>query len=324
MKKRVFITGATGFVGRHLIKALSSSEREIFGSCFPEHPEHCRIPEEVKLIHLDIRQGEELKRVIKEIRPGYVFHLAAVSNVRRSWEDRKGTMEVNLVGTFNLLEAVRSEAPQARVLFISSSDVYGVLEPTDRPLRESDEVKAVNPYAFSKASGEMLCQFYSLVKEADVVISRSFPHTGPGQSPDFVCSDWAFQLARIERGDKEPVIEVGNLEIKRDFSDVRDTVRGYISLVEKGRCGEIYNVCSGRAIPLSWILKTLADFSSKKVDIRTDPAKLRKTDIPVLYGDRTKIKKETGWEPAIPLEETLLQLLEFWRDKLDSNKVSNI
>ncbi len=324
MKPRVFITGATGFVGRHLIKVLSSSGLKVFGSCFPEHPECCLIPEEANIFHLDIRRREELKRVIKDIRPSLVFHLAAVSNVRRSWEDRTGTMEVNFMGTFNLLEAVRSEAPQARVLFVSSSDVYGVLKPIDRPLQEEDEIKVVNPYAYTKASGEMLCQFYNLVKEAEVVISRSFPHTGPGQSPDFVCSDWAFQLARIERGEKNPVIEIGNLEIRRDFSDVRDVVRAYLALMEKGRQGEVYNVCSGRAVPLDWILKTLVSFSSKTVEIKTDPGKLRKTDIPILYGDRSKIKKDTGWEPSISLEESLRQLLEYWREKLSSGKDSDI
>lgn len=316
MSLKVFISGATGFVGSHLIDLLSSPEYEIYGTSFPGKPEEEALDGKKNISYLDIRSEQEVFDTIKRTQPDWIFHLAAISNVRHSWERRRETLETNLMGTFHLFEAVRKFAPKARILFVSSSDVYGILVPTEKALKEEDSFHVVNPYAFTKVSGEILSKFYAEIENLDIIIARSFPHTGPGQSPDFVCSDWASQIAQIEKGLAKPVIEVGNISVKRDFTDVRDVVKAYALLMEKGRRGEVYNVCSGNAVPLREILDLLLSFSSQKIEVQVDSSKLRKADIPLLLGDNKKIKEETFWMPEIPLKQSLRDLLEYWRKRV--------
>jgi len=313
---KVFISGATGFVGHHLIDLLSPPEYEIYGTSFPDKPEKDDHYKGKNISYLDIKSEEKVFETIKRIQPDWIFHLAAVSNVRHSWEKKRETLETNLMGTFYLFEAVRKLLPQARILFISSSDVYGILVPAERALKEEDSFHVVNPYAFTKVSGEILSKFYAEIENLDIIIARSFPHTGPGQHPDFVCSDWAYQIAQIEKGLAEPVIEVGNLNGRRDFTDVRDVVKAYALLLEKGRRGEVYNVCSGKAVALREILDLLLSFSSLKIEVNVDSSKLRKADIPLLLGENRKVKKETSWKPEIPLKKSLSDLLEYWRKRV--------
>jgi GDP-4-dehydro-6-deoxy-D-mannose reductase len=312
-KKRIFITGATGFAGRHLMNALASSGHSVCGATYPQPPH----PDEKNIRRLDLRSERDVFEAVKSARPDWIFHLAAVSNVRQSWEKKRETMETNIMGTFFLFEAVKKFSPGARILFISSSDVYGVVPATEgaapRPLSEDDPFQLVSPYALSKFGGELMAGFYRRSEGLDVVIARPFPHTGPGQSPDFVCSDWARQIIQIERGSQEPVIRVGNTEVMRDFTDVRDTVSAYVLLLEKGKAGEVYNVCSGRGTALREILGILLSSSAKEVRVEQDPERLRKVDIPHLVGDNRKIRSETGWEPRIPLERTLADILDYWR-----------
>lgn len=309
MVPRVFITGATGFVGRHLTCLLREQGFPIAGTCFPDEPG----PDDREICRVDLRSAAHLSAVLERARPDWVFHLAAQSNVRRSWENRQETLETNVMGTSNLYEAVRRAAPSARFLFISSSDVYGILSGGERNFREDDPVQAVNPYAYSKIAGELLSRFYIQVEKLDIVTARSFPHTGPGQASDFVFSDWASQVARIEKGLAEPVIRTGNLAVRRDYSDVRDVVRAYVLLLQKGRTGEVYNICSGRTVLLEEALDKLLSLAKLRVEVRQDPSKLRKTDIPFLGGDCSKLREETGWTGGIPLERTLRDLLEHWR-----------
>ncbi|MFW6131659.1 MAG: GDP-mannose 4,6-dehydratase [Candidatus Aminicenantaceae bacterium] len=313
----VFITGATGFAGQHLVNSLLSQKHDIFGTSYPEMPEeiHGLQKEQVKenIFHMDIRKARELEDKLKDIQPDWLFHLAAVSNVGQSWEDRKNAMEVNIMGSFNLLEAVRKFTPHTRILFISSSDVYGGLSKKEKRLKETDQINIVNPYALTKANTEMMCHFYASIENLDIIIARAFPHTGPGQNSIFVCSDWALQIARIEKNLAEPVIKVGNLKAGRDFSDVRDVVKAYILLMEQGRKGETYNICSGEITELKTVLDILISYSSKDIQIQVDKEKLRKVDIQFLCGDNQKIKKETGWKPETPLKQTLFDLLEYWR-----------
>lgn len=321
MKARVLITGATGFVGRHLMGEIEAGgDVEIHGTSYPEPPG----PGQAKganIVHLDIRNRRALDDYVREVAPGRIFHLAAVSNVGASWDRRGETFDVNLAGTFNLFESVRRHAPECRVLFVSSSDVYGIVKEKDRILTEDDPAHAINPYAYTKAAGEMLARFFAEADRMDAVVVRPFPHTGPGQTEDFVCSDWARQIVRIERGDAEPRIVVGNLDVRRDFSDVRDIVRAYRLLLEKGRAGEIYNVCSGRAASLREIMgmllrQAVLPESGMTIGVEVDQAKLRKIDVPLLAGSNAKIRRETGWAPVIPLERTLGDLLSFWRAAL--------
>jgi len=307
------VTGATGFVGNHLADLLRKTEAEFFGICFPDEPEPRKYPSEFHMHKADVRSEKEIEESVKISEPDYIFHLAAVSNVGQSWQKRKETFEVNVMGTFHLLEAVRKHASKARVLFISSSDVYGLLESYPKPLTEKDPVCPVSPYGFTKMSGENLCRFYSEIEGLDIIIARSFPHTGPGQSPDFVCSDWASQIARIEKNLSPPMIKVGNIEAERDFIDVRDVVKAYFSLIKKGRRGHIYNVSSGRATSLKKILSMLLENSRVKIDVKRERSKLRKADIPVLVGDNRKIREEISWVPKVPMEKTLLDLLQYWR-----------
>jgi len=322
---KVLITGASGFVGRHLIDHLSAtagrSRIEIFGTCFPEKPEHCadlrRQSPPVRLIHVDLRSADSVAGLIETIRPDRIFHLAAISHVRTSWDKRRETLETNLMGTFYLYDAVRRFVPKAKILFISSSDVYGYLKPGERvhAFKEDERDGVVSPYAFTKAGGELLSEFHAESENLDIVVARPFPHTGPGQTADFVCSDWARQIALIEKGKLPPMIKVGNLRPCRDYSDVRDVVRAYDLLLKKGKRGEVYNVSTGEAPSLKTILRAMLSFSTRRIEVRVDPEKLRKADIPYLAGSNKKIKARTGWEPDIPLEKTLRDLLGYWRER---------
>lgn len=289
---------------------------EVFGTAFPEKPEDWFGCDAENVCFLDIRKDTDLSALMAAIQPDWVFHLAAVSNVGYSWENRKETLETNLNGTFNLFEAVRKHTPHARVLFVSSSDVYGVVSPVTEALDERDEVDPVNPYAMTKIGGEILCRFYAQIEGLDIVVARPFSHTGPGQSSDFVCSDWAFQIAQIEKKNENPRIQVGNIDIRRDFLDVRDVVKAYILLMENGEKGEVYNISSGDAVSLREILTLLLSFSAETIEVEVDPQRKRKIDIPLLMGDSQKIRKLTCWEPKIPLSQSLHDLLQYWRSRI--------
>jgi len=338
---RVFITGATGFVGRHLIALLEAGEKRkksgrglvITGTCYPERPEDCAdlrgSSPGLKLISLDLREAGAVSAAIAAARPDWIFHLAAISQVKASWDKRKETIETNILGTFNLFEAVRLEAPSARILFVSSSDVYGKQGPEKMPLRETSRTGAASPYGFTKLAGEALAGFYIRSEKLSIVIARPFTHTGPGQSPDFVCSDWARQIAAIEaagdragsgRKAKRPTLKVGNLSVRRDYTDVRDIVRAYALLIEKGKTGEAYNISSGKSPSLRVILRTLLAKSKADISVEVDPSRCRKADIPLLAGSHAKITKETGWRPRFVLETTLSDLLEEWRAKGGENR----
>ena len=316
-KIRVLITGASGFVGGHLIRALEEegpSVFDIFGTTYPDAPPASG----TKLFFLDLRSEKDVIKLVAKIQPDWIFHLAAVSNVRHSWQMRSETIETNVLGTYDLLEAVRQVAPAARMLFISSSDIYGFGPVPAEALKENAPAQIVDPYGYSKAAGEMLCSFYEKIENIDIVIARPFPHTGPGQAEDFVCSDWAHQIVHIERGDIAPTLKVGNLDVHRDFCDVRDVVKAYILLLRKGRRGEAYNICSGKAIALREILNYLVKeaAASSPVSIEVDLDKLRKTDIAEQIGSNGKITEETGWSPKIPIDQTLRDLLAYWRLRL--------
>ncbi len=337
--RRVLITGATGFAGRHLIEFLLADARRnasgprlnIIGTCYPERPEDCpkfrsAFPG-VKLIPLDLRDAGAVSAAVSSTRPDRIFHLAAISQVKASWDKRKETIETNILGTFNLFEAVRHHAPKARILFVSSSDVYGKQGSECMPLKETSRTGAASPYGFTKLSGEALAGFYVRSEKLRIVIARPFTHTGPGQSPDFVCSDWARQVAVIEssgsggRGGKKGALKVGNLSVKRDYSDVRDVVRAYALLIEKGKAGEAYNISSGKSPSLQVILGMLRAKSKARIFVKVDPGRFRKADIPLLSGSHAKITRETGWKPRFDLETTLSDLLEEWRIKVRSESL---
>jgi GDP-4-dehydro-6-deoxy-D-mannose reductase len=241
-----------------------------------------------------------------------IVHLAGQSSAAQSFKDPEGTFRANVNGTWSLLEAARAHAPAARVLVVSTSEVYGSIEPGTRAA-ETHAFVPVSPYALSKAAAEQLASAYAATHKLDVVRARPFGHTGPGQTPRFVVPAFAQQIAGIEAGGGEPVLRVGNLEVTRDVSDVRDIVEGYCALLERGRAGAVYNLCRGEGVRLTDVVGTLVALSRVKLAVEVDPARLRPADTPWLVGDPTLALEEVGWKVERPLEATLRDVLEEWR-----------
>ncbi|HET6764890.1 MAG TPA: GDP-mannose 4,6-dehydratase [Longimicrobiaceae bacterium] len=299
---RALVTGAAGFVGSYLVRSLSADGVEVFGGT-PEAAPRGR--GEVQWLTLDVTSADSLASVMERARPDVVFHLAAQASVGASLNDAAGTWEVNATGTLRLLAAVGTAA---RVLVVSSAEVYGAVPEAEQPLREARALRPCNPYAASKAAAEMLAIEASLSGRCDAVVARSFNHTGPGQDARFALPSFARQLAAIGRGEGEPVLRVGNLSARRDFLDVRDVVRAYRVLAERGVGGEVYNVCSGQARSIRSLVDEMVDISATGARVEVDPARVRPLDVPMLCGDPARLHS-LGWTPEIPLERTLADLL---------------
>ncbi len=313
---RVLITGATGFVGSHLCERLIRHEDDVHGTFIYQYeldtlPDLVR--QQVVLHRCDLTEVEQIREVVRTVRPERVYHLAAISSVHRSWEGRELVLRVNLFGGLHLLEALQEFCPEARILMISSGEVYGNVPEVQQPISETQPLRPLNPYAASKAAQELLCYQYIHAYQLPIVIIRPFNHTGPRQIPNFVCSNFAKQIAEIEKGHKEPIISVGNLEARRDFSDVRDVVRAYHLAIESCPIGNPVNVASGKAWAIQNVLDILLQFSKVPIEIHQDPHRLRPSDVPLMLGDYTLLSQHTGWYPEIPFKETLLSVLEYWR-----------
>ena len=289
---RVLVTGSRGFVGPWLMAHLDESGDEVLA-----------LPEVA-----DIRDAEGLRAALLAAEPEMVCHLAAQSSVKRSWEDPAGTIIVNVVGTLNLCNAAAALDRPPRVLLISSSEVYGSVGSEEYLINEDQPFAPVSPYAASKASAEMVALQSWLGRGLDVVRARAFNHTGPGQQAGFVVPDLASQVALAARGQLSR-IATGNLEVSRDITDVRDVVRAYRLLLLHGEAGAAYNVCRGEAVLISDLLRTLMKLAGTDVPVWVDPARARPADVPVQVGDRSRIKAITGWQPEIPLEKTLADVL---------------
>lgn len=311
---KVLITGANGFAGAHLSQYLIGLGQEVLG--VDRASKSVLKSARYDFISCDVCDTEKIKSLIRDYRPQYIIHLAAKSSVADSWADLSEIYKVNCFGQLNILEAAIALRPMPRVLVACSGQEYGVVLPEELPLTEESSLRPNNPYATSKVFQDFLGYQYFLSYNLPVVRSRAFNHTGPGQSTLFVCSDFAEQIVCIEKGQKEPIIEVGNLGAKRDFSDVRDVVRAYWDLATKGRAGEVYNICSGRAFSAKEVLEILLKFSKEKIEVKVNLDKSRPSDIPVLVGDFRKINSETGWKPRIPFKKTLEDLLNWWREVL--------
>jgi GDP-4-dehydro-6-deoxy-D-mannose reductase len=247
------------------------------------------------------------------VRPDWIFHLAAQSFVPTSWNAPTESLTTNVLAQVNLFEAVRHIGLKCRIQIACSSEEYGMVYPDEVPIKETNPLRPLSPYAVSKVAQDMLGYQYWMSWKVDCVRTRGFNHEGPRRGPVFVASDFAKQIADIEKGRKEPVLHVGNLEAKRDFTDVRDMVKAYWLALEKCEPGEAYNICRGQAWKISELLDLLLGMTKSKIEVREDPARLRPSDVPILLGDNSKFVKATGWQPTIPFEQTLRDMLEHWR-----------
>ncbi len=316
---RILITGGTGFVGRYLIEALEQEEvHDLWAFRRPQSGASRLQPGSagVRWVDVDWKDATAVRKAVAMVKPEGVFHLAAQSVVSASWSRASETLSDNVICQLNILEAVRELKSECRVHVACSSEQYGLIEPKDLPIKETQPFRPLSPYAVSKIGQDMLAYQYHQSYRIPIVRTRAFNHTGPGRSEAYAVSAFAKQLALIEAGRQEPVIHVGNLEAVRDFTDVRDVTRAYILALKKGKPGEVYNICSGKGWSIRSILDTLVSFSSAKINIAQDPDRMRPSDIPVMIGDSSKFRKETGWEPKIPFEQTLQDSLNEWREKL--------
>jgi GDP-4-dehydro-6-deoxy-D-mannose reductase len=314
---KVLITGIAGFVGSHLAELLLEKGDEVFGICLAcESLENIReIKKDLHLTNCDITDFDQLSKVIRRINPDEIYHLAALSSVGKSFGHPADTIETNVSGTLYLLEILRNRRKEVRILIVGSSDMYGVVKPKDIPITEEKPLLPVSPYGSSKAMCDLLAYQYFKSYGVQAIRVRAFNHTGPRQGMGFVVPDFASQIAKIEADILPPVMKVGNLSSKRDLSDVRDIVRGYQLLMKEGKAGEAYNICSGKAYSIKNVLKGLLSLSKKKIRVRMNEKMNRPAEIPVLVGENSKIKRDTGWRQKIPIEKTLQDTLNFWRRK---------
>ena len=307
--KKYLISGISGFVGKYLADFLTKKNYEVSG-----FDRKGSIIPKVNISKIDILDKEAVKNFIKEIKPDYIIHLAAQSSVKKSWDNPEETITINVEGTRNLLEGVIAAGivPQCKILIVTSAEIYGV--PKEVPIKESHPLSPSSPYGESRLKQEELIEDYRK-KGIHITVSRSFPHTGPGQSDQFVCSSFSRQIAEINLGKQEPIIKVGNLEAIRDFTDVRDIIEAYHLILTKELKGT-YNICSGKGIKIDDMLQTLIKLSDKQIEIEQDPSRDRPSDIPILIGDNSKFCEETGWKPNIPFEQTLGDLFAYWKRNL--------
>jgi GDP-4-dehydro-6-deoxy-D-mannose reductase len=308
---RVLVTGANGFVGPYLVRALAARGAQVRGAGLGEAPHGVAL---ASWHACDLADATQAAAAIAAAPCDAVVHLAGQSSAALSFEDPAGTFRANVSGTWQLLEAVRVHAPAARVLAVGTSEVYGPIEPGTRA-SEEHPFRPVSPYALSKAAAEEVARAYADTHGLDVVRARPFQHTGPGQSPRFVLPSFAQQVAVIEAGRAEPVLRVGNLDVTRDLSDVRDIVEGYCALLERGERGAVYNLCRGEGVHLAALVRELAAMASVEVRIEVDPARLRPADTPWLVGDPSRVITATGWRVTRSLSATLADVLAEWRSR---------
>ena len=301
------VTGASGFAGSHLVDLLLSEHSQVAGWAHRAIPSATNSA--ISWQRVDLLDRAATIQALQEAQPSVIYHCAGLPHVAESWKTAAQALEVNVIGTHHLLEAVREVAPACRVVVVGSALVY---RPSERALTEEDPVGPANPYAVSKLAQEML----ALRASTPVVVARPFNHAGPRQQPSFVTSSFAKQIAEIEAGRSEPCLHVGNLDARRDIMDVRDTVRAYRALGRSGVDGAVYNVCGGRANRVGDLLDIMLQRARRRVNVVVDRARLRPSDNPVVLGDSSRLRRETGWTPEIPIERTLEDLLEWWRGEI--------
>ncbi len=317
---RALITGITGFAGSHLAELILANhpDVEVYGIMrWRSRTENIEdIQQRVHLIECDLRDATSVKMLLGQVRPDKIFHLAAQSYVPSSWNAPAESLTTNVLGQLNIFEAVRELAIEPWIQIACSSEEYGLVHEDELPIKETNPLRPLSPYAVSKIGQDYLGYQYHMSFGMNVVRTRGFNHDGPRRGDVFVSSNFAKQLIEVEKGKRPAVIHVGNLEARRDFTDVRDIVRGYWLSLERCKAGEVYNLCSGKAYSIQEVLDRLIEISGVKVKIEEDPARLRPSDVPVLLGDYSKFNKATGWAPEIPYDKTLADMLDYWREKI--------
>jgi len=314
---RALITGAGGFVGRHLCGyLLENTNWELFGTVYPQLTSTGLLQERLHLDVIDLRDPDAVQMLVRGFQPDYVFHLAAQSSVHASFSGPWHTLENNIRAQFNVLEALRRTGCEARVVVVGSNEEYGAPRPDELPQTEDSPLRPTNPYAVSKVTQDFMGLQYYLAYGMPVVRIRPFNHTGPGQSSRFVVPAFASQIAAIEAGKQDPVMRVGNLSAARDFTDVRDIVRGYFLAATEGEPGEVYNLASGHPWVVRDLLDVLLSYVDVEIRVEKDPARYRPVDVPIVYGCADKFRQRTGWQPKIAFEQTLQDVLDYWRQQV--------
>jgi GDP-4-dehydro-6-deoxy-D-mannose reductase len=309
----VLITGAAGFAGRYVLETFLAQTNWRLTALARSTPSDVPVHARVHSHTLDLLNAARVREVIEEVKPDAIVHLAAQSHVPTAWEHPWATFEANVHGQLNLFSAVIASGIKPRILVVSSNEVYGAPEPGDLPLRENNPMRPGNPYAVSKVAQDMMALQYFRSHQLDVMVARPFNHIGPRQSNRFVVPSFAARIAEIELGRLAPELLLGNMTAARDFTDVRDVARAYRLLIDKGVAGEIYNVCSGVARSIQSVLDQLLTFTPVKITQTSDPSQFRRADTPSSYGDRNRLTQATGWQPEIPFDQTLRDVLEYER-----------
>ncbi len=319
---RFLITGVTGFAGTNLAHHLLADRHDVFGTTRHAPTRQADVTHRAgvplppgHLLAATLDDAARLAEVVREVRPDGVFHLAAFTSPSASFGDPDAAYRANLFGSLNVFAAVHAAARRCRIVWVGSSDAYGQVGKDEIPVTEKNSFRPLSPYAVSKAAADLAAFQWSRAYGLDVVRMRPFNHTGPGQDPQFVCSDFARQLVAVERGARPPQIEVGNLDVTRDFSDVRDVVRAYVLAWERAETGEAYNVCSGIGRTTRQIFDTLVQLSGVRATAVVTPQRQRPVEVPRLVGSAAKLHAVTGWSPAISWEQTLRDLLGDWRQR---------
>jgi GDP-4-dehydro-6-deoxy-D-mannose reductase len=322
---KVLITGVAGFVGNHLIEYLTRIDEndtlDIAGVDINldnfQYKDIRYRNASIKTLEIDLRDRKAVEGLVNDFKPDAIYHLAAQSSVSYSWENPIETFEINVSGGINLLESVTKYCPDCRILVACTAEEYGEQENgNDLPIAEDFKIHPTNPYAISKSALDFFSTIYQKINDLNIYVSRSFNHTGPGQSDRFVTSDFSRQIAEIEKGLQKPEIFVGNTKVYRDFLDVRDVISAYKCILDRGRPGEVYNVCSGVKTKISDILEILLSYSSvKKIKVLIDENRLRPIDMKSIYGNNEKLRLDTGWKQNYNIKASLLDVLNWWRKK---------
>lgn len=321
---KALITGITGFAGSHLAEYLLADHPDVetHGTYrWRSRRDNIeQLEDDVELHECELRDYHSVHKTLERIRPDFIFHLAAQSFVPSSWTAPADTLSSNIIGQTNLFEACRALKLDPVIQIACSSEEYGLVLPDEVPIKETNPLRPLSPYAVSKVSQDFLGYQYFQSYGLKAIRTRGFNHTGPRRGDVFVTSNFARQIASIELGLRPPVIRVGNLEAVRDFTDVRDMVRAYWLAVNHGRPGEVYNIATGTGITIQELLDRLLAMAQVEVTVEVDPDRLRPSDVEILIGDSSKFRADTGWEPQVPFDQTLRDILDYWRERLTASR----